>query len=176
MAHHSKSHHDYEEGALETAYSISDFAFDTSETLVLELLRHFCLCYAAPASQAWTVAFKRAEQSVGHVDGPALALNVSELLNALRGERDTPFGFIDPNCAKCAQRIFATEVGLMLLVRGALRNDALMMQKSVEAIVEDSSGVNTIASAHALAAFLKVIEIQRDHKKKAISGRRSLLH
>ncbi|MEM9764099.1 MAG: hypothetical protein AAF968_16585 [Pseudomonadota bacterium] len=87
---------------------IDKYGFDTVECGVLDIMRRFFGAFAFPKSQGWLSAFAAAEHRFGP-QGAILALRIAKTIQVLRSNRTADFGFINPDCPCCRQRITAEE-------------------------------------------------------------------
>lgn len=150
---------------------IEDCGFDDSERLTLELIRYFCLHYAAPYTQGNTQALPRAQSLLGTEQGMILSEIISDLIETVRRARTSPFYFGDPRCQKCVLRVFPTELAAMSLIRAARQGEGEKMRQAAQDLVEDSDPTKTLLAGHRVGTHLDTIFLD------GLTGRNSkILH
>lgn len=175
----SKAENMWESGhhAIETlTQPIASCGYDEQEMLILELLRYFCLSYAAPQSLGWSNAFKKSRETYGVQDGPALAYAVSEFLNAIRAERSNVFNFVDPRCSRCSTRIFPTEMHIMKLLQGVVGGDDDKLSAAARDITNTLEAPRTVQAGYELVSCLESIKLNNQLKSNNFGATSKRLH
>lgn len=131
--------------------------FDEAERLALELIRYFCLYYAAPYTQGNTQAVLRAQSCLGSAQGIVMSEIISDLIEAVRRARTSPFYFGDPRCAKCSARVFPTELAAMSLIRAARQGKGEKMQLAASDLVEQGDPSKTLLAGHRVGSHLDTV-------------------
>ncbi|MEM6971195.1 MAG: hypothetical protein AAF577_00200 [Pseudomonadota bacterium] len=107
---------------------IDDHPYDAIERLVLEIARRMFTTFAAPETHSWLRAFEVAEHRLGAI-GASVAHAVAEAVQVLRANRQADFGFINPDCPCCRQRLTHEEryfINVLHAVRRQQRSEALL--------------------------------------------------
>ncbi|WP_085905477.1 hypothetical protein [Kiloniella majae] len=110
------------------SYPLSNYRFQSSELLVLELLRFYCQSYADPASLAWEKAFALGEKELGPYDGAWVVNATAAFIRTIRNERKASFEFIVSCCEICRQQICVTELNSLWLIQAARTENTLVME------------------------------------------------
>ena len=141
-----------------STHSISD----STERLVLSVMRHLCASLASEGMRGWECAHDLAEAALGLSDGPALVAHVAALLRAVRAERQQGFAYMSADCPMCSLRITDEELLIVRLLRAA-RSDARQKVVQIAAALAQRNAAPRIAGAglvlaNRLAAFAVVSE------------------
>jgi len=110
------------------SYPLSNYRFQPSELLVLELLRYYCQSYATPESFAWEKAFALGEKELGPYDGAWVVNATAAFIRTIRNERKASFEFIVSCCEICRQQICVTELNALWLIQAARAENILAME------------------------------------------------
>lgn len=96
---------------------VATIAADAFEENTLEFARYFFVSFAHPESQAWVDAFWEAEQNFPPPFGATIAHALLIAVNEMRGQRQRPFEFRNPNCPNCSRDLTNEERYLMSTLR-----------------------------------------------------------
>ena len=104
--------------------SVDALDLDSTERLVLSVMRHLCASLASEGMRGWECAHDLAEAALGLSDGPALVAHVAALLRAVRAERQQGFAYMSVDCPMCSLRITDEELLIVRLLRAARSDSA----------------------------------------------------
>ncbi|MEM6678933.1 MAG: hypothetical protein AAF675_13790 [Pseudomonadota bacterium] len=107
---------------------LDDLPFDRAERAVLDIARRIFGTFATPAGQGWISAFEASERHFGP-EGAILAHRIVKTIQVLRRNRTAVFGFVNPDCPCCRQRITPEEryfISILHAARRERRSDAML--------------------------------------------------
>lgn len=143
---------------------LAALAPDRFARLTLALLRHHFQTFAAPETQGWLTALRRATTQVGPDVAGRLCYDVAVLVQALRGARRSAFRFNPEGCGCCRDWLTAEERQLMELL-DALRQGQTGRARTLVQLLCD--GVPDDDLLRTAAAYLQRHAPRRLHPGRA---------
>jgi hypothetical protein len=116
MRHSPESCHEADHGV-----PIADRGYSAGERAVLQVIRHYCVSFAAPAQQGWIGGIAAALEAFGDERGPHVAVAALGVMQTLRQARQSGFRFNTPDCPSCARNVTSHERLLMSALRAIAR-------------------------------------------------------
>lgn len=130
---------------------ITDCNFDEFEVRVLEIARHFFLAFSEPQSEAWIVAFRRAEQVFPAPFGATIANAILIALNDMRRSRVRTFTYSNPLCQECLSHITDEERYFLSALQDMRRSNRTAVETSCMLLCEGNDASDLLASLERIA-------------------------
>lgn len=130
---------------------LADLKFDTFETQVLEIARHFFQAFSDPESEAWVEALRRAEEMFPVPFGATIANAILITLNDMRSSRVRLFSFISPGCADCCAHITDEERYLLSALHNIRRGQRSLAETDCMLLCEGNDTTKLMASLERIA-------------------------
>lgn len=113
---------------------LSQCRFDTFETGLLPVLRHFLTSFASPELQAWQFAYTTAAERWGDSIGLAAAQALLPIIRALLCARPDGLAFQDPLCLDARDSVTEDETLVLEMLHHMRRDDTPMARDTVEVL------------------------------------------
>lgn len=137
-----------------SAQSPADIGLDICECAILDVSRHFFCAYTETDVPHWERALKMAVDHFQTEDGPAIAISLLNVVNAMRSTRRNMFRFNSPYCPKCRKKITASESNLMKSIHFARRSQRSVGEMEALILCEGHSADRLMCAIDQLVSFL----------------------
>ena len=141
---------------LSTTYDLAESDLDGFEIGLLGVLRHFCVSFAEPRSQCWTLGFGMATDRWGISAGPKAAQAVFYVLDAMQRTRVSMFQYNNPACPVCSARLTGSERHMMRMLHAVRRRQSSEARINAMLLVEGGESSAMLAAARNFACLFPV--------------------
>jgi hypothetical protein len=137
--------------------AVGCFDFRPCEVDWLHILRTMLARQADPSDDSWVALQARADRQFGRQAGPLILGATSGLIRALKLERQKPFYFISPGCAKCRERLCEDEFLVLCAVVSCRCGDVEEMQLAIDQLTQQGGCVRLVQTVQSLAALMNMV-------------------
>lgn len=135
---------------------VAALGLDARERAVLDILRHYCVSFAAPAREGWVTAIRAALDAFGEARGPHVAVAALAALQVLRRTRASGFRFNTPDCPDCAGFVTGHERLLIAALRAAAAGRDEAARAHADLLCEGNGGGRVAAALSVLAETARI--------------------